>query len=132
MAYVSIEEALGSDDAEERRQATAELGRAPLGDALPLLLLALGDDDWRVRKEATVVARAFGAAPPLVEALVEVFAGTGDNVGLRNAAVEVLAGAGRPATLALGAAMPRLDAMLVAPTSEPMIGSGKFSRTSTE
>ncbi len=46
----------------------------------------------------------------LLDALVDVFAGTGDNVGLRNAAVEVLAGAGRPATLALGAAMPRLDA----------------------
>ncbi len=108
-ATASIERALGSADAEDRRQATAELGRLPVEEALPLLLRSLGDEDWRVRKEATVAARAFGSAPLLVDGLVGVFRG-GDNVGLRNAAVEVLAGAGAEATTALSSALPRLDA----------------------
>ena len=74
-ARESIERALESFDAEERRQATAELARTPLAEALPLLYRALGDEDWRVRKEATIAARAFGPAGPLVDALVETRAG---------------------------------------------------------
>src|SRR5262249_3487402 len=109
MTTATIERALGSADAEDRRQATAELGRIPLDDALPLLLTSLGDEDWRVRKEATLVARSFGGAPPLLAALVGTFA-PGDTVGLRTAAVAALAGAGHAATSALAEALPRLDA----------------------
>ena len=109
MTTATLEMALGSADAEDRRQATAELGRLPLDEALPLLLSSLGDEDWRVRKEATLVARSFDAAPALLTALVATFFG-GDNVGLRNAAVDVLAGAGAAATVALCEALPRLDA----------------------
>lgn len=105
----TIERALRSDDAEERRQGTTEIGGLPVQAALPLLLSALGDEDWRVRKEATIAARAFGAAPELMSALVGVLAES-DNVGLRNAAVDVLAGAGAGATLVLGEALGRLDA----------------------
>jgi HEAT repeat protein len=108
-AAATIERALGSEDAEERRQATAELGSVPIEAALPLLLAALGDEDWRVRKEATIAARAFASEQRLVDALVTVL-GEGDNVGLRNAAVDVLAAAGRAATPALAAAFARLDA----------------------
>src|SRR5262249_51460721 len=104
-----IARALVSDDVEERRQATAELARLPLDEALPLLLVSLGDDDWRVRKEATYAARASGGAKPLVDALVGLFTG-GENVGLRNAAVDVLADAGHTATIALSEVLPRLDA----------------------
>jgi HEAT repeat protein len=104
-----VARALDSEEAEERRQATFELGRAPIEEALPLLLRALGDEDWRVRKEATLVGRSFGGAGPLVSALLEVFAGAED-VGLRNAAVEVLAGAGHAATTALTEALPNLNA----------------------
>ena len=108
-ALKALRSALACDDAEDRRQATAELGRVPVDEAVPLLLASLGDEDWRVRKEATLVARSFGGARALLAALVEVFAG-GDNVGLRNAAVEVLASAGHAATAALAEALPRLDA----------------------
>ena len=108
-AAKTIERALGSEDAEERRQATAQLAGLPVEAALALLRRALGDEDWRVRKEATLAARAFGASPPLIEALVAVF-GEGDNVGLRNAAVDVLAAAGPGATAALAAAFRHLDA----------------------
>jgi HEAT repeat protein len=104
-----VARALDSHEAEERRQATFELGRAPIEEALPLLLRALGDEDWRVRKEATLVGRSFGGAGPLVSALLDVFAGAED-VGLRNAAVEVLAGAGHAATTALTEALPNLNA----------------------
>lgn len=109
VSHASIACALGSTDAEERRQATAELLRVPLDDALPLLLLALADDDWRVRKEATLVGRSFDGAPALVLALVSAFR-PGDNVGFRNAAVDVLAGAGRAATDAILGELPFLDA----------------------
>jgi HEAT repeat protein len=124
-AAASIERALGWNDAEERRQATAELGSAPLDVALPLLVRALGDEDWRVRKEATIAARAFGAAPTLCDALIAALDDR-ENVGLRNAAVDVLASAGSAATAALGAALPKLDAdgrKLVVET----LGKGKDS-----
>jgi HEAT repeat protein len=102
--------ALGSTDAEERRQATMRIGeltRAP--DAVPLLVRALGDEDWRVRKEATVAARAFGDAPELVAAMMSAIDGT-DVVGLRNAAVEVLGAAGAGAARAIESAWASFDA----------------------
>lgn len=105
----SIDQALRSEDAEERRQATAEIGSLPPPAAAPLLLAALGDDDWRVRKEATIAARALGAPPSITKALLGVLAES-DNVGLRNAAVEVLANFGAAATPELAAALSRLDA----------------------
>jgi HEAT repeat protein len=105
----SIERALRSEDAEERRQATAEIGALPAAAAAPLLLVALGDDDWRVRKEATIAARGLGAAPSIIRALLTVLAES-DNVGLRNAAVEVLANFGAAATPELADAFARLDA----------------------
>lgn len=109
VAAESIERALTSSDAEERRQATSALAGLPVEAAVGLLLRALGDEDWRVRKEATLAARALGAAEPLVRALVGVL-GEGDNVGLRNAAVDVLAFAGPAATAALAEALGRVDA----------------------
>jgi len=50
---------LESRDAEERREAAVDLGRAGRG-AIPLLLRALGDMDWRVRKTAVEGLVAFG------------------------------------------------------------------------
>ncbi|MFT3768494.1 MAG: CheR family methyltransferase [Minicystis sp.] len=108
-AAATIERALGSEDAEERRQATAEVGGMPVDAALPLLMRALGDEDWRVRKEATIAARALGTAAPLLAALVSAL-GDGENVGLRNAAVDVLASAGPAATAPLAEAFGQLDA----------------------
>ena len=71
--------ALDAADAEERRQATQLIAELFLHDALPLLVRALGDSDWRVRKEATCAARAFVPAPKLVDAMVTLFE-PGDNV----------------------------------------------------
>ncbi len=101
--------ALDAADAEERRQATQLIAELFLHDALPLLVRSLGDSDWRVRKEATCAARAFVPAPKLVDALVTLFE-PGDNVGLRNAAVDVLGACGSAATKPLALALSRLDA----------------------
>ncbi|WP_437511432.1 HEAT repeat domain-containing protein [Sorangium sp. So ce1099] len=136
MPISAIAAALAADDAEERRQAAARLGRADVTEALPLLLRALGDPDWRVRKEATyachrliqaapagAIQGAEGERPPasqggaegerpsasqlLVGALLEALR-TSDDVGLRNAAIEVLGYCGRDATPALVGALGEL------------------------
>jgi HEAT repeat protein len=100
---------LDASDAEERRQATLLIAQLFLHDALPLLVRALGDSDWRVRKEATSASRAFVPAPKLIQAMIALFE-PGENVGLRNAAVEVLGGCGSAATAPLADALSRLDA----------------------
>ncbi|MGK3991140.1 HEAT repeat domain-containing protein [Sorangium sp. So ce136] len=136
MPIAAIAAALDADDAEERRQAAARLGRADITEALPLLLRALGDPDWRVRKEATYAChRLIQAAPAgsiqgaegerpsapqggaegerpsasqlLVGAVLDALR-TSDDVGLRNAAIEVLGYCGRDATPALVVALGEL------------------------
>ncbi|WP_437488188.1 HEAT repeat domain-containing protein [Sorangium sp. So ce1014] len=122
MPIAAIAAALAADDAEERRQAAARLGRADVTEALPLLLRALGDPDWRVRKEATYAChRLIQAAPPpggaegerpsAAQLLVGAVLGAlreSDDVGLRNAAIEVLGYCGGDATPALVAALGEL------------------------
>ncbi|HVY45896.1 MAG TPA: HEAT repeat domain-containing protein, partial [Minicystis sp.] len=112
-----LAEALASPEVEDRRQATSLLGVIDLAQALPMLVQALGDEDWRVRKEAAAAARAFLGERGLVQELVRVlgpgYEGAGaasDNVGLRIAAVEVLAAAGPLAPPALAVALASLDA----------------------
>lgn len=91
-------EALGtklqSFDAEERREAAVDLGRAG-GQAVPLLLRAMADKDWRVRKtavEALVAIEGESVITGLIEALkIE------DNAGARNSAIEALVQIGEPA-----------------------------------
>jgi HEAT repeat protein len=87
---------LRDPDEEVRRSAIAGLPAGWLPGAVALLVDAMGDASWRVRKEAVArLARwpdPAGAAPALVAALSE-----DANVGLRNAAVEALAAIGKPA-----------------------------------
>lgn len=101
--------ALGSSDPEERRRAVARLAFEDADASADLILLGLGDADWRVRKEAVRIATAAAPAPRLLAALVEAL-GPGDNVGLRNAAVEAIAGFGVDAVEALSGAIAGLDA----------------------
>jgi HEAT repeat protein len=108
-ADLDLERALSSADPEERRRAVADLTRAPEGERPGLLVRALGDADWRVRKEAVGVARSLAGSREVLEALVRVL-GPGDNVGLRNATVEALGGFGSRAVEALREALPALDA----------------------
>jgi HEAT repeat protein len=112
MDTADLEMLLDSSDPEERRRATSELfvraSDAPLGTC-SLVLKALADEDWRVRKEAIATAFALAPSRELLDELVRALS-VGDNVGLRNAAVEALGGFGVHAVAALGAALGELDA----------------------
>ena len=101
--------ALDSSDAEERRRATARLGRLESTATVEPLVKALGDQDWRVRKEAVQAAQVLGPLPRLLRELVRLFR-PGDNVGLRNAAVEALSSLGPNAIDVIAAEVPSLDA----------------------
>ncbi len=100
---VEIARALASSDPEERRRAVSLIAPLAIGEAVPLVLLALGDPDWRVRKEGTVAARAFLPEEALIVALVAALRTS--EVGLCNAAVDVLGAAGAAATPHLAAAL---------------------------
>ena len=101
--------ALAAVDPEERRRAVARISELPPTSRVAPLLAALGDADWRVRKEAIGVSAELGPEPELLAALVAVFE-PGDNVGLRNAAVETLGAFGSAAVEALSSRVSRLDA----------------------
>lgn len=121
-----IDKRLRSEDPEERRRAAAELGEHSGEAAVPLLLAALGDDDWRVRKEATSAAMAMAPSPEMLEGLVAAL-GPGDNVGLRNAAVEALSAYATAAVDALAGALPSLDADGRKLAAEALGGNGHSS-----
>jgi HEAT repeat protein len=93
---------LRSPDEELRRAGVAALRSGP--EELRLLVVALGDSSWRVRKEAVGRAASWedrdAAAAALVEALAEP-----DNVGRRNAVIESLARIGGAAVAPLLAAL---------------------------
>jgi HEAT repeat protein len=78
---------LDSAETEERREAVADLGR--LGAvAVPYLLRALGDADWRVRKTSVEALVSLGG-PGVVAGLVRCLSAE-DNAGARNSAIEAL------------------------------------------
>lgn len=107
--WADVERALSADDAEERRRAAASLRRPSREVSVELLLQALGDPDWRVRKEAVLTAVALAPSPAVLSALVAELR-PGDNVGKRNSAVEALAGYGVHAIGPLARAVGDLDA----------------------
>ncbi len=78
-------------DTEERRTAIIALLESRESDArvLGLLERGLGDEDWRVRKESVRVALELSARIDVTPALVSAVA-QGENVGLRNSAIDVL------------------------------------------
>ena len=115
-----IEAAFASEDPESRRRAVEFLREtlkdprseesSPDSDApARYLLRALGDDDWRVRKQSIEVVRALAPSPELLAGLLRTLE-PGDNVGLRNAAVEALGAFGESAVAALAERIPALDA----------------------
>lgn len=107
MTRGSLEQALTARDPEVRRVAVGELAR--LGaESTSSLIRALGDEDWRVRKEATQVILGMPPSRELAQAVARALQ-PNDNVGLRNAAVEALAALGQTAVEALSEATVRLD-----------------------
>lgn len=103
-------ESYQAGEVEERRLAIAALGERAEGapEDVELLRLGLGDEDWRVRKESVLAAaRHVGWGEPLFEMLVGAIT-QGENVGLRNAAVEALGRIGAQAVAPLLEALPRI------------------------
>jgi HEAT repeat protein len=98
---------LQSSDAEERREAAVDLGRAG-ADAVPLLFRALSDVDWRVRKTAVEALVAIGGAR-VIEGLVQQLS-SHDNAGARNSSIEALIHIGAEAVDALLAVLDTPDA----------------------
>jgi HEAT repeat protein len=94
---------------EARRVAVQQIAKVRGGDAAELLLRALGDEDWRVRKEAASAAPTLERREEIVAALVAALEET-VNIGLRNAAVEALVAIGPDAAGATIEALGRLDA----------------------
>ncbi|MBN1655112.1 MAG: HEAT repeat domain-containing protein [Deltaproteobacteria bacterium] len=107
MTLQEIRTALTSVDAEVRRQAVADIEAMEGKEIGALLLAALGDEDWRVRKEAVNVARKqavrLDILPDLVDAICQE-----ENFGLRNAALELLEELGTRAAEVLLDALPQV------------------------
>ncbi|MFW6051204.1 MAG: HEAT repeat domain-containing protein [Myxococcota bacterium] len=94
-------------DPERRRQAVGALPGLGVEDVVDPLYAALGDEDWRVRKEAVGVAEALSSRVDLVPKLIEALC-DGENVGRRNAALEVLGRLGPIVARPLVDALPRV------------------------
>jgi HEAT repeat protein len=105
----ALEEDFGMPDPESRRIATQQIPRLRGEDATSLLLRALGDGDWRVRKEAANIAPGVEPREEVVRALVGALAEK-ENIGLRNAAVEALVEIGADAVVPSARALAELDA----------------------
>ena len=109
MAPAEIARALGDADAERRRRAVVAMSGRSEPALAPLLLRALGDQDWRVREEAIRVGRDLAPRVGMISALLAAL-DQGDNVGLRNAALALLKLLGGAAIGPLTAALPDLPA----------------------
>lgn len=85
----NIESALQSQDEEVRRVALKQLADKPLQKARNLLFYAMGDESWRVRKEAVDVFVAMNPDENTIEQLLDLLRNQ-DNAGLRNSAAEAV------------------------------------------
>ena len=103
-------EAQEAHDAEARRREVIALGQLPTNDPSVQagLLTALGDVDWRVRKEAASLLGQRVGSPELFETLVDAVV-QGENVGLRNSALEALSKHGFAVADPLLARLPLVD-----------------------
>lgn len=108
-AAAAVQWLLSQAEPEARRVAVSQIAKVRDHHAAELLLLALGDEDWRVRKEAAAMASALERRDEVVASLVAALEET-LNIGLRNSAVEALVAIGKDAVGATIDALARLDA----------------------
>ena len=108
-AAAAVDWLLQQAEPEARRVAVRQIAKVPDREAPELLLRALGDEDWRVRKEAVMVAPTLACRDEVVAALVAALEEK-LNIGLRNAAVEALVAIGPDAAGAAIEALGRMDA----------------------
>lgn len=96
----NIEKTLRSQDEETRRGALTVLREQSLHEARDLLFFAMGDESWRVRKEAVDVFVAMNPDEMTIELLLELLRNQ-ENAGLRNSAAEAVGRIGSRATIPL-------------------------------
>ncbi len=89
MTQDGLDEAFHSADPDVRRRAVQGMSLRPRGTPLEQIVDALSDSDWRVRREAISLAAQSAERDALIDSLLARLVET-DNIGLRNAAVEVL------------------------------------------
>jgi HEAT repeat protein len=97
------------DEPEARRVAVKQIAKVRGHAVAELLMRALSDDDWRVRKEGAAVAPLLEPRAEIVAALVAAL-GERVNIALRNAAVEALIAIGPDSLSAAVDALAGLDA----------------------
>src|SRR6185295_3000189 len=88
-----LEPMLAHAEPEQRRRAVKELVALRAPGVVPLFVRALGDEDWRVRKEASSLTPRVEPKEELVQALSHALSDR-ENIGLRNAVVEALVSLG--------------------------------------
>ena len=108
-AFTAVTWLLDQEEPEARRVAVQQIQKVRGRQAAELLVRALGDDDWRVRKEAAYVAPGLEPRDETVAALIGAL-GERVNIGLRNAAVEALVAIGADAVHAAIDSLSKLDA----------------------
>jgi HEAT repeat protein len=87
----------GDEDIEVRRRAVLDLRGAPSETAVPLLLKAMEDSSWRVRKTASELLEEGYPLERYVEGLVRLLF-LDDNAGARNSSIETLVKLGKKVT----------------------------------
>lgn len=87
-------------DEETRRRIIQDLRNRPLQETCRLLFCAMGDESWRVRKEAVEVFVSSAPGEGMVERLLELLRSE-DNAGLRNSAAEAVIRLGEQAIIPL-------------------------------
>lgn len=108
-AEAAVRWLLDQSEPEARRIAVQQIPKVPARECVDLLLRALADDDWRVRKEAAQLAPTLERREEIVAALVAGFEES-VNIGLRNAVVEALICIGSDAVGVVLEVLPRLGA----------------------
>jgi HEAT repeat protein len=96
-----LEGRLGAEDVESRREAVLALKDRPKGvaaeDFARLLLRAMQDQSWRIRKTAVDVLIGYYPIESFINGLIKLLY-IDDNAGARNSAIEVLIKLGKKAT----------------------------------
>jgi HEAT repeat protein len=98
-----------SADEETRRRIIQNLRGAELQEVCTLLFRAMGDESWRVRKEAVELFVSSDPGASEIDNLLELFR-IGDNAGLRNSAAEAVSRLGTRAAAHLVRLMHDADA----------------------
>ncbi|GAM08186.1 phycocyanobilin lyase subunit alpha [Geobacter sp. OR-1] len=85
----SLRQLFSSSEEEQRRIAVASLIKLSFSDIREMLYEAMGDESWRVRKEALEVLYRYPIEDRVIEDMVGLLRAS-DNAGLRNSACEAL------------------------------------------